>query len=315
MRAYNNEFRYGLFLAPMSGITDSPMRILCREYGAELAFTEMISATGIVRSTKNTMKLLNGPEGDKPLIAQIFTSEPQDAALSAKILQEEGFDGIDINMGCPVKKVVSKGAGAALMRDQERAMEIVEAVLSLVTVPVSVKLRAGWDRSSITAVSLAKRCAHAGVNAIIIHPRTRSEMFGSPPRWELISSIKHEVDIPVIASGNIGSVKEVEHVKSLGADAYMIGRASVGRPWIFRELRGGPAAGPIERKELLLRHLDMLCSYYGRQRGILRMRKFLSAYVKGLSKASAFRQDANHINEPGQLESLIERFDWSDGEV
>ena len=275
----------------------------------------MISAAGLIRSTKNTMKLLDRPEGDSPLIAQIFTSVPEDAALSAKILEEDGFDGIDINMGCPVKKVVSKGAGAALMRDQKRAEGIVEAVLSRVTIPVSVKLRAGWDSSSITAVSLAKRCADAGVNAIIIHPRTRSEMFGSPPRWELISSIKHEVDIPVIASGNIRSIKEVEHVRSLGADACMIGRASVGRPWIFRELRGGPAASPIERKELLLRHLDMLCSYYGQQRGILRIRKFLSAYVKGLPRASAFRQDANHINELGQLKSLIENFDWGEGVV
>jgi nifR3 family TIM-barrel protein len=306
MKVYNIQFEHGLFLAPMSGITDPPMRLLCREYGAELAYTEMISATGLIRAGRNTLKLLDKHKDDKPLIAQIFTAEPNDAALAAKIIEDHGFEGLDINMGCPVKKVVTKGAGSALMKTPETAIKIVEAVLVATKLPISVKMRAGWDSFCLNAESLSKQFADLGVNAIIIHPRTRAEMFRSDPRWSLIPDIKARINVPLIASGNIRSQEDVEKVKSLGADACMIGRAAVGRPWIFRELKGETAPGLSERKEIFSKHIDLSCEYYGEERGIRHVRKFFGGYTKGLHGASHFRQAAGSISDVQKLRKLID---------
>jgi tRNA-dihydrouridine synthase B len=308
MRAYNLDFKKGLFLAPLSGYTDWPMRVLCREYGAELAYTEMISAAGLVRNTKNTTMLLERPIHDTPLIAQIFSASLQEAALAAHMLEDHGFAGIDINMGCPVKKVVTKGAGAALMTDPDKALSMAEAVVKSVRIPVSVKMRAGWDTSCLNAVELAQAFEKSGVNTIILHPRTKADMYRGSPRWEVLSEMKQHIQIPVVASGDISSADDLVTLSGYGADAFMVGRWAIGRPWIFHELNTGHLPTIEERKEVILRHLDMLCSHYGTNRGIRRMRKFISAYMKGFHGASHIRTIACTLESPEQLKQILTEF-------
>lgn len=308
MTIYGSEFRHGLFLAPLAGYTDWPMRRLCRRYGAELAYTEMISATGLVRREKNTFKLIDRPIDDRPLIAQIFSSDPQECGLAARILEEAGFDGIDINMGCPVKKVVAKGCGSALMKDAFKAEQIVAAVAAAVKLPVSVKMRAGWDSVNLNADILSERLEALGAACIIIHPRTRSEMYTGTPRWEMLERIRQRVHVPVIASGDIRSTSDVEGLMAKGANACMIGRAAIGRPWIFSELTGGQAPPPSERRDLMLEHLDLVCTLLGQDKGVRNMRKFMTAYVKGLSGATHFREKLSTLETVASVKTCLHNF-------
>lgn len=308
MKLYNIPLDQGLVLAPMAGYTNWPMRCISRRFGAELCYTEMISSSGLVKNSRNTHPLLNRPIEDTPLIAQIFTSSPEDAALSARIVEEHGFDGIDINMGCPAKKVVFKGSGSALMKDISLAERISESVVKAVKIPVSVKIRAGWDSSSLNADTFACALEKTGINCIIIHPRTRAEMYLGVPRWEILSPLKEQLRLPVVASGNIKTIEDMEMLRSLGADAFMIGRGAVGNPWIFRELSGGPAPDAGERLEIMLEHLDMLCSLMGDDKGTRFMRKYLSPYVKGLDGAALFRRQACIADNSLELRGIIKEF-------
>lgn len=308
MKLYNLTLANGLLLAPMSGYTNWPMRILSRRFGAELCYTEMISSDGLTKNSRNTLLLLKRPPDDSPLIAQIFTSSPRDAALSARIIEDAGFDGIDINMGCPVKKVVQKGAGSALMRDAALAEQMCESVVKAVHIPVSVKMRSGWDSSTINAEALTCVLDKTGINAVTIHPRTRSEMYRGTPRWDIVEALRQHTSLPVVASGNIRTSEDVAYLRTLGVDAFMIGRAAVGNPWIFRELSGGPLPDLEERREIMLEHVDMLCSLYGEYKGIRFMRKYISAYVRGLSGAALIRQQACTAASLRQLECIIKEF-------
>jgi len=308
MTVYGMDFRHGLFLAPLSGYTDWPMRMLCRRYGAELAYTEMISATGLVRREKNTLKLLDRPAEDQPLIAQIFSSDPDECGQAARILEDAGFDGIDINMGCPVKKVVTKGCGSALMKDPLKAEAIVMAVSSAVNIPLSVKMRAGWDSESLNADQLSARLAAAGAQCIIIHPRTRAQMYGGQPRWEVLERIRRAVAVPLVASGDIRTMRDLETLRDLGAHACMIGRGSIGRPWIFRELTGGPAPTLAERRETMLEHLDLRCRFLGEGKGVRSMRKILCAYAKGMSGAAHFREKVCSLEYAADVKDCINHF-------
>jgi tRNA-dihydrouridine synthase B len=305
---YNLTFNHGFFLAPLSGYTNWPLRMLCRKFGAELCYTEMISAAGMIRRTENTRKLLVRPDDDKPLVVQIFSESPEEASLAARMLEDEGFDGIDINMGCPVKKIVKKGAGAALMKDAGKALRMAEAVNNAVRVPVSVKMRAGWDTDSMNADELAPMFEKTGIDCLILHPRTRTDMYRGSPRWEIFSRVKAATSIPVVASGDIKSPEDIHAIRTIGADAYMVGRGVIGRPWIFRELTGGPPASLEERRDAMLHHLDMLCTCMGQRKGILHMRKFLSSYVRGLPGAAHFRKEACAMENFTQLQSLINLF-------
>lgn len=308
MTIYGITFQHGLFLAPLSGYTNWPMRVLCRRYGAELAYTEMISTVGLLRRERNTLRLLQRPAHDRPLIAQIFSNKPEESALAARMLEDEGFDGIDINMGCPVKKVIYKGCGAALMRDVDTAQAMVAAVAGAVKIPVSVKMRSGWDRSSMNADRLASTLEERGAQCIIIHPRTRADMYKGTPYWEMLALIRQAVRVPVIASGDIHTARDLEALRVLGADAFMIGRAAIGRPWIFLELTGGAPPTLPDRRDLVLEHLDALCTYMGELRGVRYMRKFLSSYVKGLPGATRFREAVGTIEEPHELHAFITDF-------
>lgn len=308
MKAYGIEFDHGLFLAPLSGYTDWPMRMLCREYGAELCYTEMISAAGLIRNSRNSRSMLVRPKGDAPLIAQISTNSPGDAAEAAKMLQDSGFGGIDINMGCPVKKVASKGAGVALMTDPGLALSITRAVINSVSIPVSVKMRAGWDTSCLNAADLAESLELAGVDTVILHPRTRGDMYRGTPRWEVFQDVKDRVMIPVVASGDIRSADDIRLLRELHAEAFMIGRGAIGRPWIFRELAGQPPPLPQERMQIMLKHLDWLCACHGTRTGVLHMRKYITGYVRGMRGAAHFRMKACLLERPEQIVQMTTEF-------
>ena len=289
MKLYGLDLVHGLLLAPLSGYTSWPMRVLSRRFGAELCYTEMISAEGLLMNTRNTLSLLRRPAEDAPLVAQIFTTSPRHAAHAARIIEDQGFNGIDINMGCPVRKVVSKGAGAALMRDLPLAQSLADAVVGAGRIPLSVKMRAGWDSGSINAVELATALEKIGVHCIILHPRTRADMYKGTPRWDLFADLRQSISIPVVGSGDIRSASDLECLRTLGCDAFMVGRSAVGRPWVFRELLGGSAPSMDERREIMLEHLDMLGALYGRDKAAAFMKKFISGYVRGLQGASIFR--------------------------
>lgn len=292
----------------MSGYTNYPMRVLCRRYGAELAYTEMLSATGLIRNDRNTRMLLERPADDRPLIAQIFGSDPDEMAHASRILESRGFDGIDINMGCPVRKVVLKGAGAALMKTPVAAERIVSEICKAVKIPVSVKMRSGWDSDFLNADELASRLVDIGASAVIIHPRTRSDMYKNTPSWQMLEKLKSALNIPVIASGDIKRGEDIMRLKSIGADAFMIGRAAIGRPWIFSELSGNAPPALDEKCSVIIEHLEMLCSYFGQNKATRYMRKFISQYVKGMDGAAAFRQKACMMDDNVELAGLIREF-------
>jgi tRNA-dihydrouridine synthase B len=308
MQIYNLGFISRLFLAPLSGYTNYPMRVLCRRYGAELAYTEMLSVTGLVRNERNTRRLLERPENDRPLIAQIFGSNLNEMGHAAKILENKGFDGIDINMGCPVRKVVLKGAGAALMKDPETAGRIVEEVCKAVKIPVSVKMRSGWDSNCLNADELAPKLVDLGASAVTLHPRTRSDMYRNSPAWQMLEKVRALINVPLIASGDIKQPEDIIRLKSIGADAFMIGRAAVGRPWIFSELSGNAPPSLNEKSDVIIEHLDMLCSYLGQQKAVRYMRKFISSYVRGMDGASAFRQKACMMDDNAEFTKIVKDF-------
>ena len=313
VRLYNLELQEGLLLAPMAGITDWPLRLLCRRYGCELACTEMISAAGLIRRAGKTLRYMERPAGDTPLVAQLFAYSPEEAAEAARIMVDNGFAGIDINMGCPVKKVTAKGSGAALMKDVETALRMTEAVVRAVSLPVSVKIRAGWDLNSINAAEVAEILSATGIDNLAIHPRTRTEMYRGVPHWEILPAVVKASQVPVVASGNIKTPQDLKMVKDLGADACMIGRGAMGNPWIFTTIAGGPGPELSERRDVMLEHLELLCSCYGGRQGVLLFRKFMAPYVKGLNGAAHFRQQGHALEDVKAVTELIRRFFASQG--
>lgn len=304
MRLYNQKLEHGLLLAPMAGYTDWPFRVICRRFGCELAYTEMISAAGLVRMPANTLKYLERPDEDAPLVAQLFGAEPIEAAQAARIMQDHGFSGIDINMGCPVKKVVAKGAGSALLTDLDAAVRLTESVIKAVSLPVSVKVRLGWEDTA-AAAQLATRLKGTGLNCLSLHPRTREDFYHGEPRWEHFSACVAASDAPVIASGNLKTAADLERVRNLGASAYMIGRGAVGAPWIFASLRGAAEPEPGVKHAIIAEHLELVCGLYGEAGGVRFFRKFLTHYVCNLRGAHAFRQRMNATDTLAELKALL----------
>jgi len=291
-------------LAPMAGITDLVYRTLVREYGCGLCFTEMISANGIVRRTQKTLRYMESSQDDKPLGVQIFGVEPGVLADAARIVADHGADLIDINMGCPVKKVIKTGAGAALLKEPGRVAAIIEKVRTAVTVPLTIKIRAGWDQATVNAIEVAVMAEDCGVDAIILHPRTARQGFSGSADWDLIARVKRSVGIPVIGSGDVKTPADsLKMLTETGCDGVMIGRTSLGNPWIFRrtlaELVGEPHDLPTleERETLIHRHLEMNINYFGDTVGIKTFRKHLLWYTKGLRDGAQFRQRAVAIHE------------------
>lgn len=303
-----------LILAPMAGITDLPFRSLAREQGAPLCFTEMISAQGLIRQGKNTLALLRGDDRDRPLGIQLFGEDPSALAEAAK--RVEGIcDLIDINMGCPVKKVVSSGAGSALPRKPEKVKAILREVRRSTRLPLTIKIRTGWSASETSFLEIARIAAEEGCDAITLHPRTRSQMFAEHADWDRLKELKHSTSIPVIGSGDIFSCDDVVNMFShTGCDGVMIARGALGNPWIFREssqvLSGDSPKPPTleERLSVVLKHLQLLDETYGEHTAVHEMRKHISWYVKGIPGAARFRAGINTICEIGSLREIIEKF-------
>jgi tRNA-dihydrouridine synthase B len=306
-------------LAPLAGLTDSPMRRICRRRGASMVWTEMVSAEGLVRDGAKSHELLAFAEEERPIAFQIFGARPEAMAGAAATVAALRPDVIDINVGCPAKKVVRGGAGAALMREPALLREIASAVVEAAGRPVTAKIRSGWDADSLNAVDVAVALEECGVSAVAVHPRTRAQGFKGAADWSVIRDVANSVSIPVIGSGDVRTAEDaLRMLETTGCDAVMIGRAAVGNPWLFRSAetlrRTGVSADPATLAETLataIEQLNLMVEAKGERRGVLEMRKHLVAYLRGFRGASNLRAELVRIDGHA---AVLERLDAAVGE-
>ncbi len=288
--------------APLAGITNLPLRLLAKEAGCALVCSEMISAKGLVYNSAKTVMMLDSHPNEKPLSVQIFGTEPSVMADAAARVEASGADIIDINFGCSVKKVIKTGAGAALMKDPVRSAEILKAVRNNVKIPVTIKIRSGWDQTGDQALAIANIARDNGVNAVVVHPRSVKQGFQGKADWPLIARIKQQIEIPVIGNGDVVSPDDALRMqKETGCDAVMVGRGALGRPWIFSQIlaliNGDeiPVISHLIRFETMIRYLETSVTYLGEKRACFMMRSRLEWFVKGLPYSSKFRQSIKKI--------------------
>lgn len=308
------EIENPFILAPMAGVTDLPFRILCKEQGAGLLCTEMVSAKAISFHNKNTISLMQIDPVEHPVSMQIFGSEPDLMAEVAKSIEEQPFDILDINMGCPVPKVVNNGEGSALLKNPELIREIVTKVSRAVKKPVTAKIRIGFEGYPVDPVEIAKIIEDSGAAAVAVHGRTRQQYYAGEADWDTIRRIKEAVSIPVIGNGDVDSPKKAEAlVRETGCDGIMIGRAVRGNPWIFREMNHYFTTGELlprpsweEIREMILRHARMQIELKGEFTGIREMRKHIAWYTSGMRHSARLRRDSNLVSSYEELEKLLD---------
>ena len=308
----NVHINNNIFLAPMAGITDMPFRVLCKEKGAGLVYTEMVSSKGMFYKDKKTKKMMEIDEKERPVAVQIFGSDPKIMGEIAKEVSEEA-DIIDINMGCPAPKVVKNNEGSRLLLDLELIVEITKEVVKNSKVPVTIKIRKGWDKDHIVAVEVAKIAEKNGISAITIHGRTRDEFFQGDIDFDIIKKVKEAVNIPVIGNGNIIDVESAKEMfDKTNCDGIMIARAAQGNPWIFEQIIEGLQNNKIigkpttqDIKEMILRHLNMLKEYKNDKVAVLEMRKNIAWYLKGMPNSSILRNEINKIEDFEELVNKI----------
>lgn len=304
-------------LAPMAGVTDLPFRKFCKEQGAGLICMEMVSAKAISFHNKNTEALMEIDPGENPVSMQLFGSEPELMARVAAEIEERPFDILDINMGCPVPKVVNNGEGSALLKNPELIVKIVKSVSSAIKKPLTVKVRIGFENEPVDIVEIAKRVEDAGAAAIAVHGRTRQQYYSGTADWDAIRKVKEAVSIPVIGNGDVDSPEKAEAlIKETGCDGVMIGRAVRGNPWLFRELNHYfetgeklPRPSVEEVREMILRHARMQIDLKGEFTGIREMRKHVAWYTAGMRHSAALRRETNLVNSYEELEQLLARME------
>lgn len=304
-------------LAPMAGVTDLPFRKLCKEQGAGLICMEMVSAKAISFHNKNTEVLMEIDKCENPVSMQLFGSEPELMARVAAEIEERPFDILDINMGCPVPKVVNNGEGSALLKNPELIVKIVKSVSSAIKKPLTVKVRIGFENEPVDIVDIAKRVEDAGAAAIAVHGRTRQQYYSGTADWDAIRRVKEAVSIPVIGNGDVDSPEKAKAlIKETGCDGVMIGRAVRGNPWLFRELNHYfetgeklPRPSVEEVREMILRHARMQIDLKGEFTGIREMRKHVAWYTAGMRHSAALRRETNLVSSYEELEKLLGRME------
>lgn len=304
-----------LILAPMAGVTDLPFRLLCKEEGASLLYTEMISAKGIYYGNKNTELLWTIDERERPVTLQLFGSEPELLADIAMRIEDRNFDIIDINMGCPVPKIVNNKEGSALMNDMALSGRIIDAVSRAVKKPVTVKFRKGFYKDSDTAEEFARMAEYYGAKAVAVHPRTREQYYSGKADWDVLRRVKKAVSIPVIGNGDLFDVTDIKRMyEQTGVDAFMIGRGARGNPWIFKRAKAYIETGEIlpspsvsDICEMILKHAKMNIEYKGEYTGIREMRKHAAWYTQGLKNSAKFRDRLSHIESYDELCDIVEK--------
>ena len=311
----NVELENNIILAPMAGVSDLPFRVICKKFGPGLTCTEMVSSKALYHDSYKTKKMMNIEGEKRPISIQIFGSDVDTMGFAAKEVSEYA-DILDINMGCPVPKIVKSGDGSRLLQDLDKAKDIIKSVVANSKVPVTIKIRKGWDNEHIVAVKLAKIAEKEGIAAIIIHGRTRNEFYSGKVDKDIIKAVKEEVNIPVIASGDVVDEQSaLEMLEYTGVDGIMIGRGAIGNPWVFREIIHFLESGNIldkpskeEKLSVIKEHLNLLVDKKGEEVAVKEFRKYLAYYTKGLSNSSEFRNAVNKLDSKTEVIQLIDTY-------
>lgn len=324
MRIGGLELGVGAGLSPMAGVTDAAMRLLCHEQGAAWSVSEMLSAKGWIYSqgkNKVAQELITRIPGEGVAALQLFGREPDYMAEAARRLEGAGFDFFDINFGCPAPKIAGNGEGSALMKEPELIGRIVRAVADATHLPVTAKIRAGWDENRINAVEVAKICEQAGAVAIAVHGRTRMQQYSGRADWKIIGEVKKAVSVPVLGNGDVKCGRDaLRMLDETGCDGVLIARGAQGNPWLFREVKAAmegkdcPAVTGRERVEMALRHLDLEVQLHGERGGVLEMRKHIAWYVAGMRDSAQFRQKVNLLSGVDNVRNALHEFLRESGE-
>ena len=316
MKIGNLELKNKVFLSPMAGVTDLPFRLICKEQGCGLLYTEMINGKALCYDDENTKKMLKIEEEEHPVAVQIFGSEPEFMGRAAEIMNDYSNEILDINMGCPAPKVVKNGDGSALMKNPKLVEEVLRAVVKNSKKPVTLKIRKGWDDNSVNAVEIAKIAEDCGISALAIHGRTREQFYTGKADWDIIAEIKKNLSIPVIGNGDVFTIEDsINMLDKTGCDAIMIGRGAQGNPWIFKRINHYMNTGEIlpeptlnEKISTAIKHLKLAVEEHGEYVAVREMRKHIAWYLKGLRNSAKLRDEINKIEDYQEVMSKLEYY-------